>query len=145
VVSDWWGSHNLDQRLLVSDQVAMLGLGDAFPKGIFFSSQTSRPQTRVIYTLAGNGQGRTNGQLGGMVDLTNVVAVPFITNDSSRKPSRQATGRTSIRPSPVRSLPQPTTETSSGCCSRRRAACRPATSHQSGSSRRSRPELVSSV
>ncbi len=83
VVGDWWGSHNLDQRLIVSGaQVGMLGLGDAYPKGVFFAFLASRPQTRVIYTLAGNGQGTTNGQLGGLVDLDDAVAVPFITNDS---------------------------------------------------------------
>ncbi len=83
LVSGWWGSHNLDQRLMVSGaQTALLGLGDAYPKGIFFAFLGNKPQTHVIYTLAGNGQGTTNGQLGGMVDLDDVVAVPFVTNDS---------------------------------------------------------------
>lgn len=83
VVSDWWGSHNLDQRALVAgEQVGLLGLGDAFPKGIFFSFSGQRPQTHVLYTLAGNGQGSTNGQLGGMVELDDALAIPFITNDS---------------------------------------------------------------
>jgi hypothetical protein len=83
VVSGWWGSHNLDQRLLVSgSQVALAGLGDAFPKGIFFSFLVSRPKTQVLYTLAGNGQGNTNGQLGGIADLDDVLVLPFITNDS---------------------------------------------------------------
>jgi len=83
VVSDWWGSHNLDQRMLVAgSQLGLLGLGDAFPKGVFFSFLVSRPSTRVVMTLAGNGQGNTNGQLGGMVDLDDALVLPFITNTS---------------------------------------------------------------
>ena len=83
VVSDWWGSHNLDQRLLVTgSQVGLLGLGDAYPKGIFFAFMGNNPNTNVIYTLAGDGQGTTNGQLGGLVDLDDVLFTPFITNDS---------------------------------------------------------------
>lgn len=36
VLGSWWGSHNLDHRVLVLDpQVALLGLGDAYPKGMF--------------------------------------------------------------------------------------------------------------
>jgi hypothetical protein len=42
----------------------------------------NNPQTQVIYTLAGDGQGTTNGQLGGLVDLDDVLFAPFITNDS---------------------------------------------------------------
>jgi len=83
VVSGWWGSHNLDQRALVAgSQVGLLGLGDAFPKGVFFSFAGQRPATHVLYTLAGNGQGTTNGQLGGMVELDDALVMPFITNDS---------------------------------------------------------------
>ena len=83
LVSGWWGSHNLDQRLVVAgSQVGLLGLGDAYPKGVFFSFLVNKPSTRVIYTLAGNGQGTTNGQLGGLVDLDDVLAAPFVTNES---------------------------------------------------------------
>ena len=83
VLSGWWGSHNLDQRALVAgSQVGLLGLGDAFPKGVFFSFTGQRPATHVLYTLAGNGQGTTNGQLGGMVELEDALVIPFITNDS---------------------------------------------------------------
>lgn len=83
VVSGWWGSHNLDQRALVAgSQVGLLGLGDAFPKGVFFSFTGQRPATHVLYTLAGNGQGTTNGQLGGMVEFDDALVIPFITNDS---------------------------------------------------------------
>jgi hypothetical protein len=83
VVSSWWGSHNLDQRMLVMDpQVGLIGLGDAYPKGIFFASIAKNPPTQVIYTLAGDGEGTVDGQLGGMVDLDTSIVVPFITNDS---------------------------------------------------------------
>lgn len=82
VLSDWFGSHNLDQRLLVDDsEVWLLGLGDAYPKGIFFSS-AERARTQVLYPLAANGTGSTNGQLGGAVDLGPDILVPFITNQS---------------------------------------------------------------
>jgi hypothetical protein len=82
VLSDWFGSHNLDQRLLVrGDEVALLGLGDAYPKGVFFSF-ASDPSTDVIYAMASNGTGATNGQLGGIVDLGDELVVPFITNRS---------------------------------------------------------------
>jgi hypothetical protein len=82
LLDGWFGSHNLDQRLLVSDATAaVLGLGDAYPKGIFFSF-IDDPETNVIYPLAGNGNGDANGQLGGMVDLGDEIIVPFITNRS---------------------------------------------------------------
>jgi hypothetical protein len=83
VLSGWFGSHNLDQRLLVdADGGAVLGLGDAYPEGIFFSFLGSRPQTEVLYALAAAGNGATNGQLGGIVDLGDEIIVPFITNRS---------------------------------------------------------------
>lgn len=82
VIDDWWGSHNLDQRISVDSAfTAVLGLGDAYPKGIFYSP-LANARTDVIYTLAGNGQGTTNGQLGGMVDFDDAIVVPFLTNDS---------------------------------------------------------------
>jgi hypothetical protein len=82
VIEDWFGSHNLDQRILVDgSNVAVLGLGDAFPKGIFFSF-IEDPRTNVIYLVAADGSGTANGQLGGMVDLGDEIVVPFITNQS---------------------------------------------------------------
>jgi hypothetical protein len=82
LIEGWFGSHNLDQRMLVDgESVAVLGLGDAFPKGIFFS-YIDEARTNVIYRLAADGVGTTNGQLGGMVDLGDRIAVPFITNRS---------------------------------------------------------------
>ena len=41
VLDDWFGSHNLDQRLLGGGpEAATLGLGDAYPIGIIFSIKT---------------------------------------------------------------------------------------------------------
>jgi hypothetical protein len=80
VLDDWYGSHNLDQRILVDGgRAALLGLGDAFPKGIIFSF-TDELDTNVIYLVAAEGSGSANGQLGGMVDLGTDIAMPFITN-----------------------------------------------------------------
>ena len=80
VHSGWFGSHNLDQRLLVDgDRAALLGLGDAYPKGIFFSYHDD-PSTDVAQVLAANGVGDTNGQLGGLVDLGDRLLAPFITD-----------------------------------------------------------------
>jgi hypothetical protein len=82
VIDDWFGSHNLDQRLLISESTAaVLGLGDAYPKGIFFSL-LDRARANVIYPLAATGNGSTNGQLGGMVELDSEIIVPFVTNRS---------------------------------------------------------------
>jgi hypothetical protein len=83
LLDGWFGSHNLDQRMLVDGSVpAVLGLGDAYPEGIFFSFLDDDPRTNVIYPLAAAGNGAANGQLGGMVDLGNEIVVPFITNNS---------------------------------------------------------------
>jgi hypothetical protein len=83
ILSDWFGSHNLDQRLFTDGSgAAVLGLGDAYPEGIFFSFLSERPRTSVLYPLAAAGNGATNGQLGGVVDLDDELMVPFITNDS---------------------------------------------------------------
>lgn len=83
LLSGWFGSHNLDQRLMVdASGAAVLGLGDAYPEGIFFSFVSDRPQTRVLYALASAGNGSTNGQLGGIVDLDDALLIPFITNES---------------------------------------------------------------
>jgi hypothetical protein len=83
ILSDWFGSHNLDQRLFTdASGAAVLGLGDAYPEGIFFSFLNERPRAAVLYPLAAAGNGATNGQLGGGVDLDDELLVPFITNDS---------------------------------------------------------------
>jgi len=83
LLSGWFGSHNLDQRLFVdAEGGAVLGLGDAYPEGIFFSFLEERPSTEVLYPLAAAGNGATNGQLGGIVDLGDELIVPFITNRS---------------------------------------------------------------
>ena len=83
LLSGWFGSHNLDQRLFTeASGAAVLGLGDAYPEGIFFSFVNDRPRTTVLYALAAAGNGATNGQLGGVVDLDDELLVPFITNDS---------------------------------------------------------------
>ncbi len=84
VLSGWFGSHNLSQRLLVDGaRVAVTGLGDAFPKGIFFNyADGARLRPRVVYALAADGVGTTNGKLGGMVDMGDTIALPFITNRS---------------------------------------------------------------
>jgi hypothetical protein len=82
LLEGWFGSHNLDQRMLVDgESVAVLGLGDAFPKGIFFSF-IDRTRTNVIYRLASDGVGSTNGKLGGMVAFADGIVVPFVTNRS---------------------------------------------------------------
>jgi hypothetical protein len=82
LIDGWFGSHNLDQRLLIDGaRVAVLGLGDAFPKGIFFS-YTQQARTNVIYRLAADGVGSTNGQLGGMIAIGDQIISPFITNRS---------------------------------------------------------------
>jgi hypothetical protein len=83
VLNDWFGSHNLDQRLLVDTSSAfVLGIGDAYPEGIFFSRVQARATPSVILPLASAGNGATNGQLGGMVDLGDELAIPFVTNRS---------------------------------------------------------------
>jgi hypothetical protein len=83
LVSGWFGSHNLDQRLLIdAGRALVLGLGDAFPEGIFYSPVANRPRTNVIYPLAAAGNGATNGQLGGMVAVGDSIVIPFITNRS---------------------------------------------------------------
>jgi hypothetical protein len=80
LIEGWFGSHNLDQRMLVDGaNVAVLGLGDAFPKGIFFSF-IDDARTNVIYRLASDGVGSTNGKLGGMVAFADAIVVPFVTN-----------------------------------------------------------------
>lgn len=83
ILSDWFGSHNLDQRLFTdASGAAVVGLGDAYPEGIFFSFLEERPRTAVLYALAAAGNGATNGQLGGVVDLDDELVIPFITNAS---------------------------------------------------------------
>jgi hypothetical protein len=83
LINGWWGSHNLDQRLLIDDGRALvLGIGDAYPEGIFYSPVQMRPRTNVLYPLASAGNGTTNGQLGGMVPSGDFLVLPFITNRS---------------------------------------------------------------
>lgn len=83
LLNGWFGSHNLDQRM-VSDgsEAYVIGLGDAYPEGIFFSSTASGNRTNpvVLQPLASAGNGATNGQLGGIVDLGTELVIPFITN-----------------------------------------------------------------
>lgn len=84
VINKWFGSHNLEQRVIVDGtRAAVLGLGDAFPKGLFFSwtdSKSVRPA--VIYRVAVSGNGAANGQLGDMVALQDTSLTSFITNRS---------------------------------------------------------------
>lgn len=83
LINGWWGSHNLDQRLLIDgDRALVLGIGDAYPEGIFYSPVQNRPRTNVLYPLASAGNGTTNGQLGGMVVSGDFIVLPFITNRS---------------------------------------------------------------
>lgn len=83
LLNGWFGSHNLDQRL-VSDgaEAYVIGLGDAYPEGIFFGSTASgnRVDPAVLQPLASAGNGATNGQLGGLVELGTELLIPFITN-----------------------------------------------------------------
>lgn len=82
VLNGWFGSHNIDQRLTVDGtRVALLGLGDAYPVGFFFSFLESL-NTNVIYTVAGNGQGDANGKIGGMFALSDVIVASFVTDRS---------------------------------------------------------------
>lgn len=83
LLSGWFGSHNLDQRLWTgSNEGAVLGLGDAYPVGIFFARLGARTRPRVVYRLAAAGNGTANGQLGGLVEVGEVLMAPFITNRS---------------------------------------------------------------
>jgi hypothetical protein len=85
VLDGWFGSHNLDQRVIVDGgKAAVLGLGDAYPKGIIYSaaSTTAKPRANAIYPLAANGVGATNGQLGGIQDGGDAYVIPFVTNQS---------------------------------------------------------------
>jgi hypothetical protein len=82
VLSGWFGSHNLDQRLLIDGtHAAALSLGDAYPKGFYFSF-SERPQTKVIYTVAVSGDGAANGQVGGLTVLSDVLVASFVTDRS---------------------------------------------------------------
>lgn len=81
LISGWWGSHNLDQRLLIDgDRALALGIGDAYPEGIFYSPVENRPRTHVLLPLASAGNGTTNGQLGGIVLSGDFIVLPFVTN-----------------------------------------------------------------
>jgi hypothetical protein len=82
VVSGWFGSHNLDQRIVVDGaQVATFALGDAYPIGFFFT-YIQTPNTNVVYRVAAAGDGTANGQVGGMFALSDVNVASFITNRS---------------------------------------------------------------
>lgn len=81
LLNGWFGSHNLDQRLWANGSNAfVIGLGDAYPIGIFYSTLSNNPRPEVIYRLAAAGNGTANGQLGGIVDLGDELILPFITN-----------------------------------------------------------------
>ena len=82
VLNGWFGSHNIDQRLVIDGtRAAVLGLGDAYPVGFFFSFLDNL-NTNVVYTVAGNGQGDANGQVGGMFALSDVIVASFVTDKS---------------------------------------------------------------
>jgi len=82
VLNGWFGSHNIDQRLVIDGtRAAVLGLGDAYPVGFFFSYLESL-NTNVIYTVAGDGQGDANGQIGGVFALSDVIVASFVTDKS---------------------------------------------------------------
>jgi hypothetical protein len=81
LLNGWFGSHNLDQRLWTGESTgAVIGLGDAYPIGIFYSEIGDNPRPEVIYRLAAAGNGTANGQLGGIVELSQELIMPFITN-----------------------------------------------------------------
>jgi hypothetical protein len=83
LLDGWFGSHNLDQRLVAyADGAAVIGLGDAYPEGIFFSYVGEDASPEVLFALAAAGNGATNGQLGGIVDLGDALVIPFVTNNS---------------------------------------------------------------
>ena len=65
-------------------QGSVLGLGDAYPKGIIYSAASTgaKPRANSIYPLAANGVGSTNGQLGGIQDGGDAYLIPFVTNQS---------------------------------------------------------------
>ena len=82
VLNGWFGSHNIDQRLVVdAARVGILGLGDAYPVGFFFSFLDNL-NTNVVYTVAGDGQGDANGQMGGIFALSDVIVASFVTDKS---------------------------------------------------------------
>ena len=82
VVNGWFGSHDIDQRLVTDGtRVAVLGLGDAYPVGYFFSF-LENVNTNVVYTVAADGQGDANGQIGGMFALEDVIVASFVTDRS---------------------------------------------------------------
>jgi hypothetical protein len=62
-------------------RVAVIGLGDAFPKGVFFSL-IDRPKTNVVYAVAATGDGSSNAQLGGLIALSDAFVMSFVTNRS---------------------------------------------------------------
>jgi len=85
LLDGWFGSHNLDQRVIVDGtKASVLGLGDAYPKGIIYSAASTgaKPRANSIYPLAANGVGSTNGQLGGIQDGGDAYLIPFVTNQS---------------------------------------------------------------
>lgn len=83
LLSGWYGSHNLDQRLLSDGERAwLLGRGDAYPEGIFFGQAGPRPATNVLLEVAVAGNGAVNAHLGGLVDLGENLAIPFLTQRS---------------------------------------------------------------
>jgi hypothetical protein len=83
VNGDWFGSHNLDQRLVMVDDAkpAVFGLGDAYPRGYFFSF-TARANPFVVYRVAASGDGAANGQVGSMIMLSDTILASFVTDKS---------------------------------------------------------------
>jgi hypothetical protein len=83
VLSGWFGSHNLDQRLFVTaGRAALLGLGDAYPKGIFMGYDEPRARPTVVHLVAAAGNGAAAAQLGALTELDDVLVATFVTDRS---------------------------------------------------------------
>ena len=81
-LSGWFGSHNLDQRLVIDgDKAAVFSLGDAYPEGFFFSFITMA-KTNVVYDVAVSGDGAANGQVGGLLAFPDALVASFVTDKS---------------------------------------------------------------
>jgi hypothetical protein len=79
----WFGSHNLDQRLVIIDDanVAVFGVGDAYPRG-FFASFADHAKPVVVYSVATSGDGSANGQVGSMIQAGDSLIASFATDKS---------------------------------------------------------------
>ena len=73
VHGDWFGSHNLDQRIDVrtADDVLLLGLGDAYPEGVFADRLADNVNPQVL-------NGILSAQLGDMVPLSDRRVITLI-------------------------------------------------------------------